>query len=95
MKNKFNFKDLFVLDLANNHFGNPSHAKKIIKSFGEIVKKKKIKATIKFQFRNLRNFIHPSEINNKKNKYVQRFNSTKLSFENFNVLKKFVKKIQC
>ena len=92
MKNKFNFKDLFVLDLANNHFGNPSHAKKIIKSFGEIVKKKKIKATIKFQFRNLRNFIHPSEINNKKNKYVQRFNSTKLSFENFNVLKKFVKK---
>ena len=92
MKNKFNFKDLFVLDLANNHFGDPSHAKKIIKSFGTIVKKRKIKATIKFQFRNLEKFIHPSELNNKDNKYVKRFNSTKLSFKNFNILKKYVKK---
>jgi len=92
MANNFNFKDLFVLDLANNHFGNPDHAKKVIKSFGKIVKQKKIKATIKFQFRNLENFIHPSEINNKKNKYVERFKSTKLSFNNFSILKNYVKK---
>ena len=43
MRNKFNFKDLFVLDLANNHFGDVNHAKKIIKSFGKIIKQKKQK----------------------------------------------------
>ncbi len=33
------FKDLFILDLANNHFGDVNHAKKIIKSFAKVVKK--------------------------------------------------------
>ena len=34
-------KDLFVLDMANNHFGDVNHAKKIIENFSTIVKKKK------------------------------------------------------
>ena len=38
MKNNNFLKDLFVLDMANNHFGNLSHAKKIVKSFS-VVKK--------------------------------------------------------
>ena len=37
MSNKF--KNLFVLDLANNHFGDLKHAKKIIKEFSKVVKK--------------------------------------------------------
>ena len=40
MRNKQNvFKDLFVLDLANNHFGDVNHAKKIISTFQKIIKK--------------------------------------------------------
>ena len=51
MKNRNKiFEDLFVLDLANNHFGDFSHAKKIINSFSKITKKNKLKATIKFPF---------------------------------------------
>ena len=34
------FEDLFVLDLANNHFGDVKHAKHIIKQFAKIVHKK-------------------------------------------------------
>ena len=41
--NKNIFEDLFVLDLANNHFGDIVHAKKIIDSFSLIVKKRKLK----------------------------------------------------
>ena len=34
MENKKNFfKDLIVLDIANNHFGDINHSKKIINSF--------------------------------------------------------------
>ena len=36
------FQNLFVLDLANNHFGDLNYAKKIIKNFSSIIKKKKI-----------------------------------------------------
>ena len=52
------YKDLFILDLANNHFGDESHAKKIIKKFSDISKKKKIKSAIKFQLRDYGTFIH-------------------------------------
>ena len=86
------FQDLFVLDLANNHFGDLKHAKKIITEFAKVQKKHKIKATIKFQFRNLDTYIHKHEINNKENKYVERFLSTKLSDDSYLKLLEFAKK---
>ena len=86
------FQNLFVLDLANNHFGDLNHAKKIINNFSSIIKKKKIKASIKFQFRDLKTFVHKSEINNDKNKYVKRFLSTEMSLNKFSELKNFIKK---
>ena len=56
---KFNLNNLFVLDLANNHQGNLQHGLNIIDKLAEITKKEKIKAAIKFQFRQLETFIHP------------------------------------
>ena len=46
MKNIFN--DLFVLDMANNHFGDLAHAKKIVSSFKNIIKKIKLKHLLSF-----------------------------------------------
>ena len=91
IKNNSIFQDLFVLDLANNHFGDLKHAKKIITEFSKVKKKYKIKATIKFQFRNLDTYIHKNEINNKENKYVERFLSTKLSDDSYLKLLNFAK----
>ena len=76
--NKNIFNDLFVFDLANNHQGDLNHAIKIIDQFSSIAKKKKIKAAIKFQFRNLKTFIHPNYKNNKELKHINRFESTEL-----------------
>ena len=96
MKNKNKiFENLFVLDLANNHFGDFSHAQKVINSFSKITKKNKLKATVKFQFRDLNTFIHPSQLNNKNNKYVKRFSSTKMSFDNFSKLSRIIKSNFC
>lgn len=91
MKNKNIFDDLYVLDIANNHFGNLTHAKKIIDQFGNIIKKLKIKAAFKFQFRNLETFIHKDFINSEE-KFVRRFLDTKLSDKNFEILIKKIKK---
>ena len=89
--NSIIFKDLFVLDLANNHFGNLSHAKKIIENFSKIKKKYKFKSTIKFQFRDLPNFVH-KKFRNSKEKYIRRFLDTKLEDDDFFKLFKFIKK---
>ena len=85
------FKDLFVLDMANNHYGNINHAKNIVRLFSNVQKKHRIKATIKFQFRDLPNFVH-KKYRDKDIKYVIRFLDTRLSVEGFLNLFKFIKK---
>ena len=85
------FSKLIVLDLANNHFGNLNFAKKIVSSFGKIIRKHKINSTIKFQFRNLPKFIHKDFLNSNE-KYVRRFLDTKMSDEKFFRLFKHIKK---
>ncbi len=89
MKNKF--KDLFILDLANNHFGDVNHAKKIISKFSKIAIKNKIKASIKFQLRDYATFIHSDAVKSD-DKYVRRFLDTKLSIKEFKELFNYVKK---
>ena len=74
------FKDLFVLDIANNHFGDASHLNKIINEFGKRIIKHKINACFKFQFRNLDTYIHKDAWQDVDNHYVKRFTSTRLDF---------------
>ena len=49
MTKKTVFEDLFVLDLANNHFGDLNHAKKIISRFAKIRNKFNIKACLNLE----------------------------------------------
>ena len=84
--NNFDFNDLFVLDLANNHQGSVEHGLKIIKECGKIVRKHNIRAAIKFQFRQYDTFIHPDHVNNSDNIHIPRFLSTQLNLEEWQVL---------
>jgi len=86
-----NFDDLFILDLANNHFGNLNHAKKIVSKFSKINKRHNLKCAFKFQYRDLPNFVH-KDFRDSKLKYVRRFLDTKMSDEKFNELFKFIRK---
>ena len=78
-REKFDFENLFTLEMANNHQGSVAHGKKIIKEMGKIAKKHGVKTAIKFQFRNIDTFIHPDFVKDTENKHVSRFLSTKLS----------------
>ena len=90
MKN-VDLNNLFVLDLANNHQGDLKHGINIIEKLSEIVKKEKVKAAIKFQFRQLESFIHPNFKNNKTTRRIDRFESTELTIEDY---KKMISKIK-
>jgi len=93
MKNlqKFNFQDLFVLDVANNHQGSVEHGTKIINECASVAKKYGVKAAMKFQFRDLPDFIHQDEQKNPTNKHVPRFISTLLNWGDFKKLVSVVK----
>lgn len=98
------FDNLFVLELANNHWGSVSRGKKIIKQFSRIVKDNNIKASIKLQFRDVDSFIHkdfkPTKIKDlnslsKKLRYIEKTNYTKLSHEEFEELVSYIKDNGC
>ena len=80
----------YTFEMANNHMGSVSHSKKIIDEFGKLVKKHKLSAAIKLQFRQLETFIH-KDYQNSDLKYVKRFNETKLTQEQFQEIVDYIK----
>ena len=88
----FDFENLFVLDMANNHQGDLKHALSIINETSKITNNEKIKAAIKLQFRDLETFIHEDFINDDKNKNIKRFLSTKLSWDDYKKIKDEISK---
>lgn len=88
MKNMqhFDFRNLFVLDLANNHQGSVPHGTRIIEECATAVKKHGVRAAIKFQFRDLPEFVHKDERDKPTNKHVPRFLSTRLGWNEFEQL---------
>jgi sialic acid synthase SpsE/quercetin dioxygenase-like cupin family protein len=83
------FRDLFVLDLANNHQGSVEHGLEIIGQCAEVVRAHGIKAAIKFQFRDLDTFVHPDHVEGSANKHVPRFLSTRLRWDQFKQLRQY------
>ncbi len=79
----YDFRGLFVLDLANNHEGNREHGLKIIRDVGAIVRKHAARGALKFQFRDLDSLIHRSHRENSQNKHIPRFLSNALSPDDF------------
>jgi N-acetylneuraminate synthase len=86
MNESFDFSDLFVFDLANNHQGSTEHALNIIREIGTVVRKHGIRGAFKFQFRQLDTFIHPNHQKNSDNKHIPRFLSTRLDRPQFQIL---------
>jgi N-acetylneuraminate synthase len=80
------FNDLFIFEMANNHQGDVGHGMAIIKAMGKIARVNGIHAAVKLQYRNLDTFVHPEQKNNKDNKHVSRFLSTRIENEQFQLL---------
>ncbi len=85
-RSRFGFEDLFVLDLANNHQGSVAHGTAIIERCAELAARHGVRAAIKFQFRDLPDFVHRDEQANPTNRHVPRFLSTQLSWDDFGQL---------
>lgn len=99
------FENLFILELANNHWGSIDRGKQIVKQFAKVVKNNKIKAAIKLQFRDVDNFIHKDFIEDetdkdlsklsKRDRYIQKTKRTRLTLKEFKELIEYIKKHDC
>lgn len=83
---KFDFNDLFIFEMANNHQGSVEHGLRIIREVADIARSFGIRAAVKLQFRDLDSFIHPNFRDTTDNKHIPRFLSTRLTKEQFKVL---------
>jgi sialic acid synthase SpsE/mannose-6-phosphate isomerase-like protein (cupin superfamily) len=86
MTNGFDFRDLFIFEMANNHQGQIDHGRRIIKEVAQLAHAKGLRAAVKFQFRQLETMIHPAHRQASSNKHIGRFMSTRLSREQFGAL---------
>ena len=75
------FEDLFVLELANNHWGRIDRGLKIIRDFAEVVHANGVHASIKLQFRNVDEFVHRDYRDFSHVRYIKKTLDTQLSWD--------------
>ncbi|MFA6548453.1 MAG: N-acetylneuraminate synthase family protein [Candidatus Margulisiibacteriota bacterium] len=83
MKEAEIFNRLFVFELANNHLGSVEQGLATIRAIGQVAKKYPFNFAFKFQYRNLKTFIHPDYQGRSDIKYVKRFSETALKEAEF------------
>lgn len=89
------FDNLFVLELANNHWGKLNRGLKIIRDHGTVVRYNNVKAAIKLQFRDVDEFIHPDFKGNNELRYIKKTEDTQLSRMEFSRMVEEIKNIGC
>jgi sialic acid synthase SpsE len=89
------FENLFVLELANNHWGSVERGLKIIYEHGSIARINNVKAAIKLQFRDVDEFIHPEFKGDQDNRYIKKTEQTKLSRDDFAVMVNKIRDMSC
>jgi sialic acid synthase SpsE len=94
-KAKAIFESLFVLELANNHWGSVDRGLKIIRDHARVVRFNNVKAAIKLQFRDVETFIHPDYQDNTDIRYISKTAKTKLSHEEFAKLVREIRHLGC
>ncbi|MFM6897189.1 MAG: N-acetylneuraminate synthase family protein, partial [Microcystis panniformis] len=89
------FDELFVLELANNHWGSLERGLKIITDFSRIVRFNSVRASIKLQFRDVDNFIHRDFRDRTDIRYIKKTLDTKMTEDDYATLVKAVRQSGC
>jgi len=89
------FEELFVLELANNHWGSLERGRKIVTDFSRVVRYNNVRAAIKLQFRDIDSFIHPSARTRTDVRYIKKTMETRLSREQLSNLVDHIRQSNC
>jgi len=89
------FEELFVLEMANNHWGRLERGLKIVGTFAQVVRFNNIRAAIKLQFRDVPSFIHKDFLHRTDIRYIKKTLETRMAEDDFAALVKAIRKASC
>jgi N-acetylneuraminate synthase len=89
------FEDLFVLEMANNHYGKLERGLKIVREYARIVRFNNMRAAIKFQLRDVENFIHQDFRARSDIRYIKKTLDTQMSRADFLTMTEAIRKAGC
>ena len=95
MINRDIFDELFVLELANNHWGDVNRGLRIVKEFSTVVRYNDVRAAIKLQFRDLDTFVHKDFRHCEDIRYIKKTLDTRLSRDEMATLVEAVRRNNC
>ena len=89
------FDELFVLEMANNHWGRLERGMRIVTDFSRVVRYNNVRAAIKLQFRDVDNFVHPEAQQRTDIRYIKKTMDTKMSRADLATLAEHIRKSGC
>jgi len=89
------FDELFVLEMANNHWGSLERGEKIVNDFSRVIRYNNVRAAIKVQLRDVDTFIHPEARSRDDIRYIKKTIDTRMSREDFAELVDHIRKSGC
>lgn len=89
------FENLFVLEAANNHWGDMERGLKLIRDHAVVARQNNVKAAIKLQFRKMDSFVHPDFKGTQEIKYIQKTEAKALTKGQYQVLIDEIKNMSC
>lgn len=89
------FDDLFVLEVANNHWGRLDRGLKIITEYSRLVRFNNVRAAIKLQFRDIDSFIHKDFRDRTDIRYIKKTLDTRLSKSEITIMVDTIRKNGC
>lgn len=89
------FDELFVLEMANNHWGRLDRGLKIIEQFSKVVRFNNVRASIKLQFRDVDNFIHQEFRHREDIRYIKKTRETRLTPKEFAIMAEAIRAAGC
>jgi N-acetylneuraminate synthase len=95
MNNARIFEDLFVLELANNHWGRIERGLRIVTDFSRIVRFNNVRAAIKLQLRDIDAFIHQDFRARDDIRYIKKTIETRLDKSDYATLVNAIRKAGC
>ena len=89
------FDELFVLEVANNHWGSLDRGLRIVRDFATVARYQGIRCAIKLQFRDVDQFIHVDFRDRQDIRYIKKTIDTQLSDADFATLVEEIRRNNC
>ncbi len=89
------FEDLFVLEIANNHWGKVDRGLKIIEDYSRVVRFNNVRAAMKLQLRDVDRFIHRDFRGREDIRYIKKTLDTQLTRDEYARLTEAIRKSGC